>query len=116
LEISATLCTREPDFLTELPENPGIILAYLIEHVATLICNEYLRDMPVESIIWVKHKPGRPGRDKSPPEESYDQGLFVWNGETFNSPRWVSLPSAYFGDGIFTAFPERSKRLSLHYS
>lgn len=51
MEISATLCTREPDFLTELPENPGIILAYLIEHVATLICNEYLRDMPVESII-----------------------------------------------------------------
>jgi len=77
--------------LTELPENPGIIIDYLIEHVATLIYKEYLRDMPVESIVWVKHKPGRPEEDKSPPEESYDQALLVWNGETFNSPRWVSL-------------------------
>jgi hypothetical protein len=75
--------------LTELPDNPGIIVEYLIEHVATLIYREYLRDMPVESIIWVKHKPGR---DTGPPEESYDQALLVWNGETFNSPRWVSLP------------------------
>jgi hypothetical protein len=78
--------------LTELRDNPGITLVYLIEHVTTLIYNEYLRDIPVESIIWVKHKPRMPEGDKSAPEESYDQALLVWNGETFNSPRWVSLP------------------------
>jgi hypothetical protein len=78
--------------LTELPDNPGIIVDYLIEHLATLIYKEYLMDLPVESIIWLKHKPGRPEGDERPPEESYVQALLVWNGETFNSPRWVLLP------------------------
>jgi len=77
--------------LTELPDNPGIIVDYLIEHVATLIYREYLRDRPAESIVWVKHKTGGHGGDRGRPEESFAQALLVWNGETFNAPRWVSL-------------------------
>ncbi len=78
--------------LTELPDNPGITVTYLIEHLATLIYKEYLRVSPVESIIWVKHDPEILRGDKRIAEESYKQALLVWNGETFSSLRWVSLP------------------------
>jgi hypothetical protein len=43
--------------LTELPNNPGITVTYLIEHVATLIYSEYLKSVPVENIIWLKRDP-----------------------------------------------------------
>ena len=79
--------------LTELPNNPGITVTYLMEHVATLIYNEYLRSVPVENIIWLKHDPEIRHDDKRIAEESYKQALLVWNGDTFGSPRWIALPS-----------------------
>jgi hypothetical protein len=79
--------------LTELPSNPGITVTYLIEHVATLIYCEYLRGVPAENIIWLKRDPEIRHGDKKIAEGSYKQALLVWNGQTFGSPRWISLPS-----------------------
>jgi len=78
--------------LTELPNNPGITVTYLIEHIATLIYNEYLRSVPVENIIWITYDPEIHHEDKKIAEDCYKQALLVWNGETFASPRWILLP------------------------
>jgi hypothetical protein len=79
--------------LTELPDNPGITVTYLIEHIATLIYKEYLRNVPVENIIWLTYDPQIRHEDKRIAEGSYRQALLAWNGETFGSPRWILLPS-----------------------
>ena len=79
--------------LTELPDNPGITVTYLIEHIATLIYKEYLRHVPVENIVWLTYDPAIRHEDRRIAEESYKQALLLWNGETFGSPRWIPLPS-----------------------
>ncbi|MGE5239070.1 MAG: hypothetical protein ACM3ON_09730 [Chloroflexota bacterium] len=76
---------------TELPDNPGVSVGHLVEHVATLIYREYLSDVPVGHIVWLTHDLGMTTEGRRIVDESYEQVLLMWNGETFGSPRRVPL-------------------------
>lgn len=79
--------------LTELNDNPGTSVTNMVEHLATMIFNEHLKDdYTPEQVQWVEHYPDRGGTPEHPMfAESWDMVTMKWDGEKFSKPEWKHL-------------------------
>lgn len=71
--------------LTELPDNPGTSVTNMIEHLATMIYHQFLKDVLVENITWIEHY------IESFAGETFDKVKMEWDGQRFKNPKWERI-------------------------
>jgi hypothetical protein len=75
---------------SERDDNPGTSVTNFIEHLATMVYNQFLKKYPAASICWIEHYPERRiGRRLEP--ATFDQVMLSWDGSKFSGPKWRRL-------------------------
>lgn len=72
--------------MTELPDNPGTSVTNMVEQLASMIYDQFLKDIPPGNITWVERYPAA-----KPREGTFDKVIMEYDGYVFYNPRWERL-------------------------
>lgn len=74
--------------LTELPDNPGTSVTNMVEHLATMVKQQFLHEIPNETITWIEHYPKN---ERLGHPESFDKVEMLWDDVRYSHPKWQRL-------------------------
>ena len=73
---------------TQTPENTGTLITHMVEHLASMVCNDFY--INPKQLIWIEHYPERGEINPSP--ESFDLVSFnIDEDRILSEPRWIPI-------------------------